>query len=194
MRTPNLSGRKFGRLTVQERTTKPGNTHSAFWLCVCECGNKKVVATSNLLCGTVKSCGCLRKEQSVERFKRAAANNVTHGESGTHLYDVWHNMRQRCENPNSGVYRWYGAKGVKVCDEWHDFEGFSKWAHANGYKDLDGVPRRERLSIDRIDSSGDYCPSNCRWITVSENTTRGTKARWENATSGKRSGRADCTV
>lgn len=155
MRTPNLSGRKFGRLTVQERMTKPGNTHSAFWLCVCECGNKKVVATSNLLCGTVKSCGCLRKEQSVERFKRAAANNVTHGESRTHLYDVWHNMRQRCENPNSGVYRWYGAKGVKVCDEWHDFEGFSKWAHANGYKDLDGVPRRERLSIDRIDLEQD---------------------------------------
>lgn len=131
MKTPNLIGAKFGRLTVISRTIKPGNNHSAFWECLCKCGNRKTVATSNLLGGTVKSCGCLRKEQAIKRLKQAAAKNIVHGEAGTHLYVIWHNMRQRCENPNAKAYRWYGAKGVKVCEEWHDFEGFSNWAHAN---------------------------------------------------------------
>ena len=191
MQRYELAGKRFGRLTVIEKDAGNANRHSTFWRCRCDCGNDKIVATSHLLHGTVKSCGCLRKEQAIERFIQASRDNVTHGEAGTSLYDIWHLMKQRCGNPNNPAYKWYGAKGVRVCDEWVDFKGFSEWAHNNGYRNIENVPRAQRLSIDRIDSNGDYCPENCRWITVSENTARGAKARWENA---KRSDRSTGTA
>ena len=76
-------------------------------------------------------------------------------------------MRQRCNNPNKDCYSLYGGKGVRVCAEWEDYANFKKWAMTNGYSD--------NLSIDRIDSNGNYCPENCRWITRSENTARANK-------------------
>jgi len=78
-------------------------------------------------------------------------------------------MKQRCNNPNDPAYEWYGAKGIKVCDEWHDFVPFMEWALENGYE--------EGLTIDREDSDGDYEPSNCRWITRGSNTGRAAKVR-----------------
>lgn len=84
-----------------------------------------------------------------------------HGGKGTKLYQVWCAMKQRCENPNSKQYKWYGAKGVSVCAEWeHDYAAFRDWAYSNGYK--------EGLTIDRVDTSGNYCPQNCRWATKKE--------------------------
>ena len=80
----------------------------------------------------------------------------------THLYCIWSSMKRRCENPNMQNYKYYGARGVRVCDAWHDFPTFKAWAESHGY--VDG------LSIDRIDSDGNYEPDNCRWITKSENT------------------------
>lgn len=71
-------------------------------------------------------------------------------------------MKRRCENPNMQNYKYYGAKGVRVCDAWHDFPTFKAWAESHGY--VDG------LSIDRIDSDGNYEPENCRWVTRSENS------------------------
>ena len=76
-------------------------------------------------------------------------------------------MRQRCNNPNRDAYKLYGGKGVRVCDEWCDYENFKAWALDNGYQD--------NLSIDRIDPSKGYSPDNCRWITASENTARANK-------------------
>lgn len=180
-RKQNLVGERFGRLTVVSVDKNRPSKHDTFWICRCDCGNEKSVTTGHLTSGTVKSCGCLRKEQAIERFKSASVDNIRHGEATTPLYAVWHSMIQRCENPNSFAFRWYGAKGVNVCKEWHDYRLFSTWAKENGYSDEPSLTRSQRLSIDRIDSSGDYCPENCRWITVSENTRRGSKARWENA-------------
>ena len=192
-RTKNLIGDTFGRLTVIERA-KIQNKHSVYWRCVCVCGNEKQVSTSNLLLGNVKSCGCLRKEQAIKRFRQAAIDNIKHGEARTNLYSVWHSMKSRCENTNNPVYKYYGGKGVKVCDEWKDYIGFSKWAYANGYEDSKCTKRGMRLSIDRINSNGDYCPNNCRWITVSENCKRAAEERWNNADRSKRSTRTSGAV
>lgn len=84
---------------------------------------------------------------------------VKHGYSQEPLYPVWKAMRQRCFNPNNKAYKWYGARGISVCDEWNDYAAFRKWAISHGYE--------KGLTIDRIDSNRDYCPENCRWVSQS---------------------------
>ena len=84
-----------------------------------------------------------------------------HGKYKTRLYKTWQNMKSRCNNPKASKYRFYGGKGIKVCQEWaEDFQKFYDWSIKNGYKD--------DLTIDRIDSDKDYCPENCKWATYKE--------------------------
>ena len=153
MGAKNLLGTKFGRLTVIERngSTKQGN---AIWICKCECGNELSVNSSYLITGTTRSCGCLKKEESINRF-------TTHGKTKTRLYRTWAGMNQRCFDQNCKSYEGYGDKGVTVCDEWKSFIAFQKWAEQTGYND--------ELTIDRIDSFGNYCPENCQWISFPDN-------------------------
>jgi len=85
-----------------------------------------------------------------------------HGFSSTKLYKLWKDMRRRCENPKRKRYNRYGGRGIKVCEEWKkDFRPFWEWAMSHGYA--------EGLQIDRRDNDGDYCPSNCRFVTSLEN-------------------------
>ena len=84
-----------------------------------------------------------------------------HGETFTRLYRIWLGMKQRCNKPACKEYKWYGAKGIKICPEWaEDFVAFRDWAHANGYK--------EHLTLERADGAKDYSPDNCSWITNAE--------------------------
>lgn len=77
------------------------------------------------------------------------------------IYKIWQGLRQRCNNPNCRDYPFYGGRGIAVCEEWNKSSAaFIEWALANGYEDS--------LSIDRIDVNGDYCPSNCRWATETQ--------------------------
>jgi hypothetical protein len=71
-------------------------------------------------------------------------------------------MKSRCSDPKQDSYRYYGARGISVCDEWLNFKNFMKWAFENGYKD--------NLTIDRKNSSKNYEPSNCRWLSLEENS------------------------
>lgn len=160
----DLIGEKYGRLTVV--AFDRFQNHKTYWRCACDCGLSTTVSGNNLRSGNTKSCGCLFKEKIRETGKK----NVKHGESHSkrsRLYTIWCGMRQRCSNPNREAYRLYGGKGIKVCNEWNDYEAFKLWAINNGYAD--------NLSIDRIDPNKDYCPENCRWITPSENTARANK-------------------
>ena len=161
----DLTGKTFNRLTVIKRVYR-NNSKKVYWKCRCVCGKETTVESSKLKGGYTKSCGCLNNENRNRHINEL----TTHNMSNSKLFEVWCSMRRRCENRKDKAYKWYGAKGVKVCDEWQGeggFQNFYNWSIKNGYK--------ENLSIDRIDFNGNYEPSNCRWITQKEqcnNTSR----------------------
>lgn len=153
----DLTGMVFGRLKVIEQNGRTSDRH-ILWKCKCECGKFTNVSSRELRSGKTKSCGCLQKDKIREMRYR-------HGDRNSRLYSVWKTMKKRCENKNCKSYKWYGAKGVSVCDEWHDYLAFKRWALDNGY---DEKAKRGECTIDRINPYGDYEPSNCRWVSMVE--------------------------
>lgn len=145
----DLTGQRFGRLTVIERVSNSSRGEPR-WMCRCDCGKQRIVYGQNLRAGYVKSCGCLAVELA-----------TTHGQYGTRLHRIWTGMKQRCTNPAYHNYKDYGGRGISICDQWcHSFQAFFDWAVTHGYRD--------DLSIDRIDNDGNYEPDNCRWATATE--------------------------
>lgn len=149
-RMNNITGKIFGRLTAIELIGASPKGH-AVWLFACDCGVQKEIIASEVLKGSTKSCGCLRYENSCMS---------KHGGVKTRLYNIWHGMKERCRNPINKDYKNYGGRGIQICDEWKEFIGFRDWALSNGYSD--------NLSIDRINTNGNYEINNCRWATSME--------------------------
>ena len=187
------TGKKYGRLTVI-RYDHTDKKQGAYWLCACDCGCTTVVKGNRLRSGATKSCGCLVRENATkqghiqglknadrlrefnrtdEHRQQAREAATKHGGTKEHLFRIWSHIKERCNKPTGDHSRWYHDKGIKMCDEWNDYSAFREWAYSNGYKDHPkDTPHKFKLSIDRIDPKGNYEPSNCQWITVSENSIR----------------------
>lgn len=167
-RIVDLTGQRFGRLTVIERAENHGR--QTYWKCRCDCGNFKEVNGAKLKNGHTKSCGCLQTKRIVKSNIQRNPHK-THGMSDTRLYRIYKKMYRRCYRPQTKYYENYGGRGIEICQEWlgeHGFENFAKWALENGYAD--------NLSIDRKDNDKGYSPDNCKWSTAKEqaNNTRST--------------------
>ena len=149
MKLLDMTGQVIGKLTVLNRVHAP---KQARWLCRCQCGKETVVPGYELRKGLVISCGCAKAE-------RASKLNLSHGKSKSKIYRIYKNMINRCYFTKRADYSRYGGKGITVCDKWrYSFENF--------YADMGDCP--EGHSIDRINSNGNYEPSNCRWATIVE--------------------------
>lgn len=155
----NLIGDRYGRLTVirEDFTERTAKRRRRFWECLCDCGNTAVITQDSLRRGLTKSCGCLFKEVLNKNNTISAARGIIHKPA----YMSWFLMKQRCTNPNNKDWHRYGGRGISVCHEWfNNSKLFVEWAESNGWA--------EGLTLDRINSNGNYEPSNCKWSTRKE--------------------------
>lgn len=152
MKRLNLEGNRYGKLTVVRFSDVVNGTGT--WLCKCDCGNEIISKGWLLKKGAIKSCGCYRRDLGKHK-------NRTHGLSNFRPYYVWKDMKRRCYDKTRPEYKNYGGRGIKICTEWlNSVEKFCEWARKSGYK--------KGLTIERVNNNMDYCPENCKWVSMKE--------------------------
>lgn len=144
-------GKVFGNLTVIKYSSdsyRGKNFFARIFICKCGCGNERKVLLNNLKRGSSTSCGCIR----IGKW-----DGLTQKEKN--LSSVWANIKIRCYSKNSSGYKYYGARGIRVCKRWHNFKNFIE----------DMKPTYKKgLTLERTNNDGNYDPSNCRWATMRE--------------------------
>lgn len=159
----DLTGKKFGRLTVISEIAKRSINRAVYWNCVCDCGSKVKTTGNALKSGHTKSCGCLYDPEM----------NTKHGYNRRGQtkseYRIWCNMKYRCQVKTYKEFYLYGGRGIKVCKRWLSFENF--------ISDMGDRPS-DKYSLDRINTNGNYEPENCRWATSSEQNHNRRSNRW----------------
>ena len=154
----SLIGQNFSKLTVLDQNIEEYSGKRRFMcVCQCKCGNIKKVLSDSLKGGKTTSCGCTQKEN----------HYIKHNMSDTRFYYIWNGIRMRCNNINDTCYSKYGGRGISICDKWLTFENFKDDMYDSYLKHIERYGEKQ-TTIDRINSLGNYEPSNCRWATYKE--------------------------
>lgn len=153
-----LPGDKFNRLTVICEDGKCSRNKNRRYLCRCDCGRQTHAVSWWLTSGAKKSCGCINPVRTARILGRPARVRFPRDEGGRRARRRWGSMMKRCYDKNSPNYKWYGGRGIKVCDRWFVFDNFL----------ADMGPPPSKMSIDRINVDGNYEPANCKWATDKE--------------------------
>jgi len=151
-RIKDLHGKTFGNLMVVGYAGL-NKSFKAMWLCKCSCGTERAYLSASLAYGSSMSCGCIRNENAKTLAKKHLQVHGKTSGGNSKIYRIWANMITRCSNPKASNYKYYGGRGIAVCEDWKLF--------ANFFRDMGECP--DGLTLDRIDVNGNYEKQNCRW-------------------------------
>ncbi len=157
---------KYGYLSVLHEIPTYVKNRKRCVLAKCDCGIIKNYILTDIVSGKTKSCGCYHKKIMIKR-------NTIHGKAKHPLFSIWRNIKERCYNINNSDYKFYGANGVRMCDEWIDnFKAFYDWCIKNGWE--------QGLQVDK-DINGNgllYSPDTCCIVTSKKNCNKRKSSRY----------------